>query len=157
VIEDLAFTHHRFFTRIAAAVFNIEPAAVSANQALCEAFWHQVAFYNFVQFPMSDPTERPSRAQFVASSDAFGEVTSFLKPTHVWVCGSTLWRNMPYNGDGEWRFEDATSQLSTSFPIGRYYFRDHQFLAMPTHHPSYRRFSLSDAKTALSFFLNQAY
>ena len=52
-----------------------------------ERFWSDVAFYNFVQRPMKDKSERPSREDFVSGWSTFTDVIPVLKPSHALFIG----------------------------------------------------------------------
>ena len=63
-----------------------------------ERFWNSVAFYNYVQFPMSRPRMVPSRGNFKNSEAAFFEVLEMLRPDIVIVWGHRLYNNLPQGG-----------------------------------------------------------
>ena len=52
-----------------------------------ERFWSDVAFYNLVQRPMKDKSERPSGEDFVSGWSTFADVIPILKPSHALFIG----------------------------------------------------------------------
>lgn len=53
-----------------------------------EAFWSNVAFYNFIQRPMQTIEDRPSKTDYSSGWDVFYEVLKVVKPTHCIFLGS---------------------------------------------------------------------
>lgn len=68
-----------------------------------EAFWHAVAFYNYVQGSVGtyskERRSRPSLEQWQESQAPFDKVLALLKPERVVVCGCQLWENLHTFGD----------------------------------------------------------
>jgi len=60
--------------------------------------WNNVAFYNFVQFPMTGPRRAPSSEEFQLSDDAFFKVLSVLRPDLIFVWGKRLYNHLPNFG-----------------------------------------------------------
>lgn len=58
--------------------------------------WDEVAFYNYLQVPMSAPRKAGTKAQYKAAEDAFFSVLESLKPRLMIVWGKRLWRHLPY-------------------------------------------------------------
>lgn len=57
--------------------------------------WEALAFYNFVQSPISGgPRSRPGWKQFDESRRPFRAVLEALRPERVLVCGKGLWEGM---------------------------------------------------------------
>lgn len=56
-------------------------------------FWERIAFYNFVQFPISGPRIAPTAEQFVQSKETFKKVLKDLNPHLVVFWGFRLWQN----------------------------------------------------------------
>jgi hypothetical protein len=56
-------------------------------------FWHQVAFYNYVQFPLEGTPRdrRPSEDEWAGSELGFKEVVEELKPERIYIFGSDTW------------------------------------------------------------------
>jgi len=53
-----------------------------------EAFWSNVAFYNFIQRPMQTIEDRPSKADSLCGWDVFYELLKVIKPSHCIFLGS---------------------------------------------------------------------
>ncbi|MGI6477963.1 MAG: hypothetical protein ACOX0M_00805 [Salinivirgaceae bacterium] len=53
-----------------------------------EAFWSNVAFYNFIQRPMKTTKDRPLKADYSRGWDVFYEVSKVIKPSHCIFLGS---------------------------------------------------------------------
>lgn len=98
------------------------------------SFWNSVAFYNFVQFPISGARIAPSASEFADSAQPFFQVLEQLKPEIVIVWGSRLYNNLPHGGsqgdsvqapDGQW------------IEIWNYFLNDGgKVLILPVTHPS---------------------
>jgi hypothetical protein len=59
-------------------------------------FWSKVAFYNFIQSPVSGGARvRPTGDQWAVAAPAFLEVLKNLRPDRVWIIGRELWRHIP--------------------------------------------------------------
>ena len=63
-----------------------------------KTWWNRVAFYNYVQTPMTGARISPTSEDFANSEKAFFEVLEQLRPTHVVVWGKRLYENMPNCG-----------------------------------------------------------
>jgi len=71
-----------------------------------QTVFSEIAFYNFVQFPMPTVHHRPTQAQARASWAAFREVLETYDPTHILVTGTGfLWSNMP---PSDWNSDEIT-------------------------------------------------
>ncbi len=83
-------------------------------------FWHSVAFYNYVQEPISGPRVAPTEAQFKLSEQAFREVLATLRPDVVIAWGHRLYNHLP--GDGHQGAEvhgcDGTAFETWVYPLG---------------------------------------
>lgn len=64
-----------------------------------EKAWQHVAFYNYVQFPISGARIAPVREDFKNSEEAFWEIIEKLQPNLVIVWGSRLYNNLPIGGE----------------------------------------------------------
>ncbi|MHC5310528.1 hypothetical protein ACYSNM_10775 [Myroides sp. LJL116] len=60
--------------------------------------WDSIAFYNYVQFPISGPRRSPSTQEFEESTSAFFEALELLRPDYVLVWGKRLYDNLPNVG-----------------------------------------------------------
>lgn len=60
--------------------------------------WDSIAFYNFVQVPMTGARVAPTAADFAGSADAFFEVLETLRPDVVIAWGNRLYENLPDSG-----------------------------------------------------------
>jgi hypothetical protein len=74
----------RFFGRIA-DLFEIED----------DAFWNQVAFYNYIQVSLPRARIRPEEDMWRGGLRAFREVLARLSPQFILVLGKALWENLP--------------------------------------------------------------
>lgn len=61
-----------------------------------ECIWQSVAFYNYIQEPLSGPRESPTQSQFEDAEEAFFEILDELEPDVVLIWGTRLWDNLPY-------------------------------------------------------------
>jgi hypothetical protein len=85
-------------------------------------FWHSVAFYNFVQFPLEGAPKdgvHPTDEQWLGSTLAFRELLENLRPDRIYMFGKTTWDNSGSNrteikgeSDG---YPDGYYQLSDGF------------------------------------------
>lgn len=60
--------------------------------------WHSVAFYNYVQSPISGPRMSPTSSDFESSELAFFEVLETLQPEYIIAWGARLYENLPPKG-----------------------------------------------------------
>lgn len=60
-----------------------------------EKVWNSVAFYNYVQVPISEARVSPTAEEFKVSEVALFEVLEQLKPDYVIVWGYRLYDNLP--------------------------------------------------------------
>lgn len=87
--------NHQFWTNTMNAV---EGTPGSIDQRA--AFWHSVAFYNFVQQSAGATAGiAPTKDMFEASIGAFFTVLGDLKPQAILVLSTRLWNNLPGSGD----------------------------------------------------------
>lgn len=66
---------------------NTYPALVGSENIDKEAFWSNVAFYNFIQRPMNTRMDRPSKSDYCSGWDVFYEVLKVIKPSHCIFLG----------------------------------------------------------------------
>lgn len=82
IVEELMKgSNWKFFQNTYNALFGTE----NINK---EAFWSNVAFYNFIQRPMETRLDRPSKADYSCGWDVFYEVLKVIKPSHCIFLGS---------------------------------------------------------------------
>jgi uracil-DNA glycosylase len=62
------------------------------------AWWNRIAFYNFVQVPMTGPRTAPTAEEFRDSDGAFFEILEMLRPDYVLAWGERLYNNLPQTG-----------------------------------------------------------
>ena len=99
-----------------------------------ERFWNSVAFYNYVQLPMSRPRMVPSRANFKNSEAAFFEVLEMLSPDIVIVWGHRLYNNLPQGG---LQGDDLRASDGHWIETWRYFLSDRKEVkVVPIMHPS---------------------
>ncbi len=63
-----------------------------------EAVWNSIAFYNYVQSPMSEAREKPTADEFRSSEAAFFETINRLQPDCIIAWGKRLYNNLPKKG-----------------------------------------------------------
>lgn len=64
-----------------------------------EEIWNKLAFYNFVQNPITGPRKPPSNQEFLDSHTAFFQVLEALQPDCILAWGSRLYDNLPDKGN----------------------------------------------------------
>lgn len=60
--------------------------------------WNSIAFYNYVQVPISEARKAPTAAEFRGAEEAFFQVLEQLQPDYVIVWGQRLYDNLPNKG-----------------------------------------------------------
>lgn len=60
--------------------------------------WNSVAFYNYVQVPISEARKSPTSEQFKGAEEAFFQVLEQLQPDYVLAWGQRLYDNLPNKG-----------------------------------------------------------
>ena len=91
-IQELAIDHpYRFFKVLSRLATGTPNEAWSAKQN--SAFWHSIAFYNFVPVFLKRPADRgrPTKAEWELGKKPFIQVLDEIKPSVVIVCGLGLW------------------------------------------------------------------
>lgn len=79
--------------------------------------WHSVAFYNYVQEPITGPRTSPTEAQFKCSEQAFKEVLEMSNPDVIIAWGHRLYNHLPgYGSQGK----DITGSDGTKFETWLY-------------------------------------
>ncbi|MDM1370764.1 hypothetical protein [Myroides marinus] len=63
-----------------------------------ERIWNSVAFYNYVQEPISGARVAPTDKQFRDSDEAFFEILEQLQPDYIIAWGQRLYDNLPNVG-----------------------------------------------------------
>ena len=85
-----------FFTKIVHTVLGPDTSEKKAG------FFKSIAFYNYVQRIVGDTHDaRPTAEMWNEAAAPFRATLEFLRPTHILVCGMTLWDNMP-ESEGFW-------------------------------------------------------
>lgn len=87
--ESYKNTYIKFSHALAGKALSVEERA---------KLWHKMAFYNYVQTPISNPRIAPGKAAFRDSEFAFWEVLKDLRPADVIVWGHRLWDALPKGG-----------------------------------------------------------
>jgi hypothetical protein len=117
-----------FWTHIVKTFLNHKPSLDEKR-----AFWHSVAFYNYIQSSAGfGPRVPPSSEQFVKSEPAFFEVLQSLQPRLMVVLGYRLWGRLPTTN-----FEEAPEiPEADHVGTGRYHYLGGSCLAICLKHPS---------------------
>ena len=85
---------YAFWTKIAIAFLNKPPSVEDK-----EAFWHSVAFYNYIQESVGvGPRIPPTPEMWGNAREPFNEVLSQLCPQFIAVLGYRLWNALPADG-----------------------------------------------------------
>lgn len=88
------------FTKFTKEFYNWEEGKIDLV-----AFWQSVAFYNYVQFPITAVRTSPTQEEFQQSEKAFYEVLEKYQPDVIIAWSWRLWGNMPSTG----RFGEPSS------------------------------------------------
>ncbi len=150
--EDVVRWHHDGDKR--AALFTKIAQTVIGNEEVDQqAFWEDIAFYNYVQEPAADrPGKAPTQKMFAGGRMPFFEVLSVLQPKHALALGQRLWCEMPeFEGDG-----DSLIVESSEIWYGQYQVRGSHCLAGGINHPSSRGFSWCHWHPVVARFLQLA-
>lgn len=119
--------HNPFFSNVMRAMLGLQKTDPWRSQA--DAFWHSVAFYNYVPVLVDGTDRRPQDSMFEAGSAPFKTALAELAPDAVVLCGLTLWNWVAPNLDG-----------FTGPPGDVIFYDDGKALYARIHHPSYRKF-----------------
>jgi len=99
-----------------------------------ERIWESVAFYNFVQEPISGARVSPTTSQFKSSGDAFFSVLEDLRPDVVIAWGTRLYNNLPQKG---FQGKDAATPDGKGLETWTYRISGgHEVKVLPITHPS---------------------
>ena len=99
-----------------------------------ERFWNSIAFYNYVQVPMTGARVAPSQKDFKESEAAFFDVLETLRPDIVIVWGSRLYNNLPQGG---LQGDDLRAPDGHWVETWRYFLKDgKEVKVVPIMHPS---------------------
>ncbi len=107
IVQVLAIDNHtiKFFANIRRAIFGEHPAKPVA-------FWHSVAFYNFIQRCMIDKHHRPTNEDFSQGWDTFFNLIKVLQPQTCLFAGTMaqgyFWKqkgNSGFDSDGIYQGE----------------------------------------------------
>ncbi len=107
-----------------------------------ETFWNSVAFYNYIQFFLTNAGVRPEEWQWEFSEEPFFEVLNALRPDIIIAWGGDLYDKTPassakYGISGEsaiLKSEEAAS--GKDYPYHLYSFKNHKTKLMWIYHPS---------------------
>lgn len=80
-----------------------------------EELWESVAFYNYIQEPLTGPRTAPSDAQFKASEEAFEEVVDTWQPDVIIAWGTASTATCQ---DGAIKAETFKDQTEPSLKLG---------------------------------------
>lgn len=89
-----------------------------------ESLWSSIAFYNFIQRPLSYNknsdgilTDRPDKSDWEEGWNIFIEIAKILKPTYCVFVGTTFSWHIP----GDRQFEEYCTSSIKREKVGRYY------------------------------------
>ena len=86
VIEEMAVKKEYWSTKF---FQNFHKTFVGSDNFKGESLWDYLAFYNFIQRPMSTNKERPNNSDFIKGWSSFFEVLDNLKPDICIFLGTT--------------------------------------------------------------------
>lgn len=96
--------------------------------------WNSVAFYNYLQIPMSGPRRAGKKSDYADSADAFFEVLETLYPEIIIVWGYRLWDSIPAD---RWEWGEEVTFDGAPVRIGSFLLVDGtRIKAIPVKHPS---------------------
>jgi len=138
--------NHRFWTLVARSV-----AGQSTSREHCQAFWHTVAFYNYIQCVVGASARvAPTAEMWTAARQPFSQVLKMVAPHAVLVLGKRLWSNLP---------EGTSTTLSAdgrAWPARTYDVADGvDAIATFINHPASRGFLASKWTTVVAALLDQ--
>ncbi|MFZ4797855.1 MAG: hypothetical protein ACOYMA_10195 [Bacteroidia bacterium] len=111
------------------------------------AFWHSLAFYNYVQKALSGPRVSPSSEDFNNSLLAFHELIEYLKPDLIIIWGMRLWYHLP-------KGIFFTKELNIKNELTAYYRKDNVKIPLKViYHPSSSKLSY-DHSIEINEFIN---
>lgn len=120
---------HRFWTNIMQVVSGRPHWEIDRAE-----FWGRVAFYNYVQQPVSETAGvAPTSEMFAASKAAFFSVLDGLRPKTILVLSKRLWENLPPEGGPSQEIQGGDVSRETWV----YPFSGGKALATWLPHPSY--------------------
>ena len=103
-----------------------------------QEIWNHLAFYNFLQTPLSMPRMQPNDTELVESKKPFFKVLDLLEPDIILVWGRRLYSSLPMESDyftgkeGEGIYIDGYRADSLIYCKKN----GHQSLAISLYHPS---------------------
>lgn len=99
-----------------------------------EAFWHSVAFYNFIQEPVGEVARQksPTPEMWQRAVEPFRSVIADLEPQAIVVLGKRLWRHLPQPDKATTKTVDDDESLT----IRVYEEKGHRALAGHVTHPA---------------------
>ncbi|MDE2362806.1 MAG: hypothetical protein KGM42_09010 [Hyphomicrobiales bacterium] len=124
----IAGANFRFFTTLSMVLTKEDRSQIDRY-----AIWSRIAFYNYVQWLVSEKARvTPSESMFNESQKAFFDVIDEIRPTHLIACGMRLWNHMPnFTSDGAHITHDGKQYL-----YGPYARNWGTLLALGINHPS---------------------
>lgn len=95
IVRELALgPGNSFFTKITKLVLN-RPSGVQVAASERIAFWHGVAFYNYIQWWLRAARYRPTPEMWDTSREPFLQVLGELQPHVLLVLGKELGNHLP--------------------------------------------------------------
>ena len=111
---------NRFFTNIRKIVLGQK----ADNPSL---LWDNCAFYNFIQRPMKDAKERPTKQDFIEGWNVFFELVKELQPSLVLFAGSTAANVLHDNKSTLMSADRNFERVKWIYKIGRNYMKQVDF------------------------------
>ena len=108
-------------------------------------FWSRTAFYNYIQEPMANTRQTPSKKLFTECEAAFWEVVRDCQPDLIVVWGYRLWERLPFP---KTPLTDSLFQISATAD-------DQPTRILPITHPSAPSFSYQTTYDLLSAALTE--
>lgn len=113
-------------------------ADLERSDPQCEAVWNEIAFTEYVQAPIAEPGQAPTRVQLQNAASAFERTLEELRPTHLIVVSRRLWDGMLSDGSTWLSAEHAgliSSERATLLGLYRYDRPWGSMLATGVYHP----------------------
>ncbi len=109
-------------------------ALKTLSQAEKAELWNSIAFYNYVQVPMTGARVSPTKDDFVNSTEALFKVLNQHLPNILIVWGQRLYKNLPESGHQgqDLILPDGKISETWIYPLSN----GHNVYILPINHPS---------------------